>query len=1120
MVATGLLPPPPNPQGRKSKTFVAPPIDGSLTLSEVFDHHAKHSPNHPFFVFHDAPGKEAQVTWRQLRRATARVARILHSHNIPSAPPAPKIIAVLALVDTITYFTLLHGIVHAGYIPFPISPRNSPAAIAHLLTKTNTTHMFVSTDPGMQGLSAATLKLTGDKIQLMAPPFFTQLYEPRPQEDALPLPFVQKPDLLAPAFILHSSGSTSFPKPIIITQRILIEWLRISYYGEIDFCDSRVGAAALPMFHALGVINSTTMVGSGGVLVVFKPVERPAFPTPERVLDTVTAFNTSILFTLPSFLEAWSQNPAHIEHLKKLRAVIFSGGPLSKAVGDYLASSGVPLIQLFGITEVGGVNVFIPDNIDPSGWEYFQFGKQHHIVLAPQDDSPAFELQLLPCETHTPAVLNIKIDGQDGYGTNDLIIPHPTKNGFYKIHGRLDDQIMLSTGEKTNPGPLEAIISKDPIIAGAVIFGRGRTHNGVIISPAPAASLDLTDPVKTSAYLDAIWPSIRLANEYAPAHSRLFREMIILATPTKPFTFSAKGSVRKSAVVASYVDEIEAIYAAAESASSVDVPAPEKWTKESTLDYVKRVVQKVLQVKIGNDDDIFQHGGDSLQSTFLRNSIIQTLKASAFDTSSIPTNVVYERPTISRLSQYIYSIIDPSSFSAADEAKRKIGELEDYIAKYSKDLPKHKPSAPAPKREIVLVTGTTGALGTTILAQLVLMHSVSRIYALNRPGKRLLKVRQEEALEERGYDPVIASSPKVVLLESNGTSDTLGLPLEVYNEIRTSVTSILHTAWRVDFNLSASSFEPLYKGLRDIINLALTSPYPSPPRVVFASSVSVFSDWHSDTPAPEASIQDPSVVLGIGYGESKWVAERLLELAAEKSGLRPVIVRIGQLSGGTNGSWNTAEWIPAVVRSGEVVRALPSSDDVVSWLPLHVAARAIIDFRNSQAQTVHLAHPSPVPWTDLFSPIAASLGVPLVPYADWLARLEADLADTSRSEVEAATNNPALRLISMFRPFQQGSVTTGGREAMGVARLQTTEAVKASPALRSENLAPLGARDALAWVRFWKSAGLLKSPLVHVSIPPAVSKSTTASAPPGVQTRRITVTAAVLVSFAYLLSFY
>jgi thioester reductase-like protein len=88
------------------------------------------------------------------------------------------------------------------------------------------------------------------------------------------------------------------------------------------------------------------------------------------------------------------------------------------------------------------------------------------------------------------------------------------------------------------------------------------------------------------------------------------------------------------------------------------------------------------------------------------------------------------------------------------------------------------------------------------------------------------------------------------------------------------------------------------------------------------------ADWHSATPAVEASIKDPHIVIGSGYGESKWVAERVLEVAAEKYGLRPVIVRIGQLSGGKNGSWNTAEWIPAIVRSGEVVGALPSSSDV------------------------------------------------------------------------------------------------------------------------------------------------------------------------------------------------
>ncbi len=45
-------------------------------------------------------------------------------------------------------------------------------------------------------------------------------------------------------------------------------------------------------------------------------------------------------------------------------------------------------------------------------------------------------------------VVNTKIGGVDAYATNDLVIPHPTRKGLWKMHGRRDDQIVLSNGEK------------------------------------------------------------------------------------------------------------------------------------------------------------------------------------------------------------------------------------------------------------------------------------------------------------------------------------------------------------------------------------------------------------------------------------------------------------------------------------------------------------------------------------------------------------------------------------------------------------------------------------------------------------------------------------------------
>lgn len=67
--------------------------------------------------------------------------------------------------------------------------------------------------------------------------------------------------------------------------------------------------------------------------------------------------------------------------------------------------------------------------------------------------------------------------------------------------------------------------------------------------------------------------------------------------------------------MANYQDEIDAAYAALETVSSVDVPPPPKWNKESTLVFVGQVVRKILQQKLKDDDDIFQHGGDRFELT-------------------------------------------------------------------------------------------------------------------------------------------------------------------------------------------------------------------------------------------------------------------------------------------------------------------------------------------------------------------------------------------------------------------------------------------------------------------------------------------------------------------------
>lgn len=88
-----------------------------------------------------------------------------------------------------------------------------------------------------------------------------------------------------------------------------------------------------------------------------------------------------------------------------------------------------------------------------------------------------------------------------------------------------------------------------------------------------------------------------------------------------------------------------------------------------------------------------------------------------------------------------------------------------------------------------------------------------------------------------------------------------------------------------------------------------------------------FAEYTAATPVPEVPVE-PESAVGNGYGESKWVSEKILAVAGSETALRPVVVRIGQVTGGVNGCWNTLEWIPSIVHSAALVKCLPSLDQV------------------------------------------------------------------------------------------------------------------------------------------------------------------------------------------------
>jgi hypothetical protein len=87
-------------------------------------------------------------------------------------------------------------------------------------------------------------------------------------------------------------------------------------------------------------------------------------------------------------------------------------------------------------------------------------------------------------------------------------------------------------------------------------------------------------------------------------------QMILVASSAKPFTYTAKGTARRQAVINSYETEIEALYAAVDETTQSHVQPPATWSHNDTLEFVRAIVSKVVKQPVGDTDDLFQHGCD------------------------------------------------------------------------------------------------------------------------------------------------------------------------------------------------------------------------------------------------------------------------------------------------------------------------------------------------------------------------------------------------------------------------------------------------------------------------------------------------------------------------------
>jgi nonribosomal peptide synthetase MxcG len=558
------------------------------------------------------------------------------------------------------------------------------------------------------------------------------------------------------------------------------------------------------------------------------------------------------------------------------------------------------------------------------------------------------------------------------------------EDGQLVFAGRVDDEFKIS-GHRIDPAEIETVLLGHPgvreaAVVGHVLPGGTRRLCAHVVSEHPVPSAVELRRHLLTALPAAMVPGVFVFAERLPrtGTGKLDRAALRIALP-----------VEEAVPTAAAATELERT--------------------------VLRVWEQVLGVSVtSTQDDFFELGGQSLQTIQVANRLSVALGR------EVPVATVFRNPTAAGLAQ---------ALGQGTRAGEESGGLT-AVMLADAELPEEVvPRLQAPASQVtltgrsgslrqVLLTGATGFVGAHLLDQLLLQTEARVVCLVRAQGEAQAMERLRAALVAQRL-PTEGLAERVLALPSDLTQPWLGVGAARFHSLAAECDAIFHNAAVVSVVREYGSLQAVnVRATRELLRLA--AAVRSKP-LHYVSTLAVAPQANLSPEVPEDFVP-PHTGLRDGYQQSKWVAERLVQQAAER-GLPVTVYRLGRVVGAPDtGIVNPKDLVWSILLAGIPAGALPQLEVGEAWTPVDFVARALVRLSLApQPGAVFNLTPTPeVQLSQLFRWVR-DFGYPveLYPLPEWRARMAGGASNESTRTTLAFFD---LRAASAEPTFGLGTV--------------------------------------------------------------------------------------------------